>query len=96
MTQKKVAEILPILPTSLTIQEMKLPGPPTLQPAPTTPPPKDQMILMSMALVYMPSLPLVFAYFLHITLSLKVKNLSMKNRINHQNDVICFRKIYNK
>ena len=24
------------------------------------------------------------------------KNLSMKNRINHQNDVICFRKIHNK
>ena len=43
------------------------------------------------------SLPLVFVYCLHITLfNLKIKNLSMKKRINHQNDVICFRKIYNK
>ena len=30
--------------------------------------------------------------FLHITLlRLQIKNKSMKNRINHQNDVICFR-----
>ena len=53
------------------------------------------MILMSMALVYLLSLPLVFVYFLHITL-FSLKNSSMKNRINHQNDVICFRKICNK
>ena len=56
----------------------------------------SQMELMSMVLVCLWSLPSVFVYFLHITLSLKIKNLSMKNRINHQNDVICFRKIYNK
>ena len=37
---------------------------------------------------------MVLVYFLHITLSLKVKNSSVKNRMNHQNDVICFRKIY--
>ena len=36
-------------------------------------------------------------YFLHITLPrLQIKNKSMKNRIHHQNDVICFRKICNK
>ena len=52
-----------------------------------------RMILMSITLVYLLSLPLVFAYFLHITLfSLKIKKLSMKNKINHQNDVLCFRK----
>ena len=28
---------------------------------------------------------------LHTSLSLKIKNLSMKSRINHQKDVICFR-----
>ena len=40
-------------------------------------------------------LPSVFVYYLHITLlRLKIKNSSMKN--NHQNDIICFRKIYNK
>ena len=63
------------------------------------PVPQDQMILMSVAFVYLLSLPLVFDYFLHITLPrLKMKNLSMKNRINHQNDVICFRSddLYNK
>ena len=48
-----------------------------------------------MALVYLRSLPLVYVYFLHITLfNPKIKNKSMKKRINHQNDVICFRKIY--
>ena len=47
--------------------------------------PQDQMILMSMALVYLLSLPLVFVYFLDITLS-SLKNSSMKNKINHQND----------
>ena len=52
-----------------------------------------RMILMSITLVYLLSLPLVFVYFLHITLfSLKIKKLSMKNKINHQNDVLCFRK----
>ena len=56
----------------------------------------SQMELMSMVLVCLWSLPSVFVYFLHITLSLKLKNLSMKNRINHQNDVICFRKMCNK
>ena len=50
------------------------------------------VILMSMMLVYLLLLPLVFVYCLHITLSnLKIKNSSMKKRINHQNDVICFR-----
>ena len=50
-----------------------------------------------MALVCLLALPSVFVYFLHITLlRLKIKNSSMKNRINHQKDVICFRKIYNK
>ena len=61
------------------------------------PMPQDQTILMFMALVCLLSLPLVFVYFLHITLfNLKIKILSMKNRINHQNSVICFRKVYNK
>ena len=55
----------------------------------------SQMELVSMALVYLLSLPSVFVYFLHITLfSLKIKNLSIKNTINHQKDVICFRKKY--
>ena len=73
------------IPTLLTMQAMKLP-------ALATPPPQDQMILMSMALVYLLSLPLAFLYFLHITLlRLKIKNSSMKNRINNQNVVICFR-----
>ena len=26
---------------------------------------------------------------------MEIKNLAMKNRINHQNNFICFRKIYN-
>ena len=55
----------------------------------------SQTILISMALVYLLSLSSMFVYFWHITLlRLKIKNLSMKNRIKHQNDVICFRKIY--
>ena len=46
----------------------------------------------TMALVYLLFLPWEFAYFLHITLlRLEIKNKSMKNRINHQNDVIYFR-----
>ena len=39
------------------------------------------------------------SYFLHITLPrLQIKTQSMKNRINHQKDVICFRSddLYNK
>ena len=55
------------------------------------------MILMSMELVFLLSLHLAFVYFLHITLPrLKIKNPSMKNKANHQNDVTCFKKIYNK
>ena len=46
----------------------------------------SRMELMSMALKYLRSLPLVFVYFFHMR---KIKNSSMKNRINHQNDVIC-------
>ena len=54
-------------------------------------------IYISMALVCLLCLPLVFVYFLNITLPrLKIKNSSMKKKINHQKDVICFRKIYNK
>ena len=35
--------------------------------------------------------------FLHITLfNLKIKNSSMKKRINHQNEIICLKKICNK
>ena len=34
--------------------------------------------------------------FFTTLLRLKIKKLSMKNKINHQNDVICFKKIYNK
>ena len=44
----------------------------------------------TMALVYLWSLPLVFVHFLHITLF--IKNKPMKKRINHQNDILCFRK----
>ena len=52
----------------------------------------SNMELMSMALVHLLSLPLVFAYFLHKNLlRLQTKNKSMKNKINHQNDVACFR-----
>ena len=53
-----------------------------------------QMILMSMVLVCLLSLRLAFIYFLHITiLKVKTKKPPMKkNKINHQNDVICFKK----
>ena len=80
------------------MQAMKLPAPPTLPPAmPTALPTPPAVILISMALTYLLSLPLAFARFLHITfLRLQIKNKSMKNRMNYQNDVICFRKIYNK
>ena len=83
----KVAALLPIqamkLLALLTIQSMKLPALPT-------PPPQDQMTFMSMALIYLLSSPLVFVYFLHIVL-FSLKKISMKNRINHQNNFICFR-----
>ena len=47
-------------------------------------------ILMPMVLVCLK--PLVVVYFLHITpFSLK-NSSSMKKKINHQNDVICFKK----
>ena len=69
-----------------TMQTMKLPTSPT-------PPPQDQVILMSMVLVCLLSLPLALLYFLHITLPrLKIKKPSMKNKINHKNGVICFKK----
>ena len=103
MMQIKVVKIPPIQAMKLPMQAMKLPMQVmkllallTMQamklPAPTTTPPQDQMILMSMALACLLSLPLVFVYFLHVTLFLK--NLSMKNRINHQKDVIYFSKIH--
>ena len=97
---KKVVEILPMQTMKLLMQAMKLPALPTsLPPMPTTTPLRDQMILMSMALVCLRSLPLVFVYFLHLTLTLNY--LSMTNSINYQKDVICFRSddeknLYNK
>ena len=48
-----------------------------------------------MALVYLLSFPLMFVYFLHKTLS-SLKISSVKNKINHQNEVICSKRIYNK
>ena len=99
MIQKRVAETLAMLAMKLPALATPLPSLPL---ALTTLPPQDQMILMSMALVCLLCLPLLFVYFLHITLfNLKIKNSSMKNRINHQNDVICFRSddekaLYNK
>ena len=43
------------------------------------------------------SLVIGVCVFLHIMLPrLKIKKPSMKNKINQQNDVICFKKIYNK
>ena len=56
----KLSAILPIpaikLQAQLTMQAMKLPASSTL-------PPRDQMILMSMAFVYLLSFPLVFVDF---------------------------------
>ena len=80
------------LPTMPPIQAMKLPA------LPTPPPPQNQMILIYMVLLYLLPLPLVFVYFLDITLSgLKIKNKGMKkNKINHQNDAICFKILYNE
>ena len=95
---KKVTEIiamqamkLPALPTPLPplLPALLALPPPLLQALPTPSP----VILISMALAYLLSLPLAFAYFLHITfLRLQIKNKSMKIKMNHQNDVICFRK----
>ena len=81
---------------------MKLTAPPKLPPKPPPPlptalPTSPPLILISMVLVYLLFLPFAFVYFLHMTLlRLQIKNKSVKNRINHQNNVICFRKIYNK
>ena len=82
----------------LAMHAMKLPAPPTLPPPlPTALPTLPPVILIFIALVYLLSLSLAFAYFLHLTLPrLQIKNKSMKNRINDQKDGICFRKIYNK
>ena len=95
---KKVTEIiamqamkLPALPTPLPplLPALLALPPPLLQALPTPSP----VILISMALAYLLSLPLAFAYFLHITFPrLQIKNKSMKIKMNHQNDVICFRK----
>ena len=78
------------------MQATKLPAPPAMQamklPVSPTPLPQDQMILMSMVLACLLSLPLVFVYFLVITLC-SLKNPSMENKINHQKDAICFKKI---
>ena len=91
----------------LAMQAMKL-EPPTLPlPLPTAPPTLPPLLLtalptlppvtlISKSLVYLLSLPW-FVCFLHITLlRLQIKNKSTKYRINPQNDVICFRRIYNK
>ena len=57
--------------------------------------PYSQMEIMSTVLIYFLSLPL--AYFVHVTLfSLKIKNSSMKNRINHQNGFMSLKGLYNK
>ena len=56
--------LLPIqamIPALLIIQAIKLMVLPT-------PPPQEQIILMSMVLVYLLSFPLVFVYFLHTAL----------------------------
>ena len=93
LNDAKKAEILPIqamkLPAILPMQAMKLPALPTLPPPPLAP--QDQMILISMVLLPLLSLPLVFVFFTYITLfSLKNSSviawrLSMsKNKINHK------------
>ena len=46
--------------------------------------------IMSMTLAYLLSLQLVFVYFLLITFS-SLKQKPMKNKINHQNKLMCFR-----
>ena len=89
------------LPLQVTLHLLHLPLQVTLLRLLCFPIPQDQMILKSMTLVCLQSLPLVFVYFLHITFP-KLKNKPMiarrlnmsKKNINHQNDVICFRKIY--
>ena len=93
LNDAKKAEILPIqamkLPAILPMQAMKLPALPTLPPPLLAP--QDQMILISMVLLPLLSLPLVFVFFTYITLfSLKNSSviawrLSMsKNKINHK------------
>ena len=93
LNDAKKAEILPIqamkLPAILPMQAMKLPALPTLPPPPLAP--QDQMILISMVLLPLLSLPLVFVFSTYITLfSLKNSSviawrLSMsKNKINHK------------
>ena len=57
------------------------------------PPPQDRMMLIFMVLVYLLPLPLVFVYFLHITLTSLKTPSTMKNKINNQKYVLCFRKI---
>ena len=56
----------------------------------------SQMILISMVLVCLLSLPLVFTYFFHIALSLKIKNKPMKKSINHNDFISLKKKLYNK
>ena len=86
--EKKVAEMLAMQATNIPALQTLLPSLPTALPTLTP------VIIISMALVYLLSLPLAFAYFLHIALPrLQVNSKSMKNRINNQNDVICFKKI---
>ena len=62
-----------ILPALLTIQAMKLPALPTL-------PQQDQIILMSMTLVYLLSLLLAFVYFFGYN------TFPKKNLINEKQD----------
>ena len=62
-----------------------------LLPLPTT---QGQMILTPIALLYLLSLPLVFVYF--SLFRLKIKKLSIKNRIRCHNDFMSLRNLYNK
>ena len=90
MMQIEVAEMLAMqamkLPALLAMQAIKLPALPTLSPplppAITALPPPYPVILMSMVLVYLLSLPLTFVYFLHITLS----QAANKKQINEKQD----------
>ena len=62
-----------------------------LLPLPTT---QGQMILTPIALLYLLSLPLVFVYF--SLFRLKIKKLSIKNRIRCHSDFMSLRNLYNK
>ena len=62
-----------------------------LLPLPIT---QDQMILTPIALLYLLSLPLVFVYF--SLFRLKIKKLSIKNRIRCHSDFMSLRNLYNK